>query len=151
MYSLSNRVVAGAVGDHGDQWGGDVTVVRHGLRAGVAVELPPGPVAHLRRPGLSAEHDALLEQRRQRHRVIERARFDLCKQAFPPMNHGGYSRTLAPAVPSTLVVFGAIKTMSFAEVLVRDRSACPACGTTYVGPSAGFGANQRPRERSPSS
>ena len=61
VYPLGDAVVAGPVSDHRHQGCRDVTVVRHCLRPGVAVEFSAGPVTHLLRPGLPAKHDALLQ------------------------------------------------------------------------------------------
>ena len=54
-------VVAGAVGDHRHHRCGNVTVVRHRVRPGVTVQFPAGPAPHPLRPGLPAEHDAVLQ------------------------------------------------------------------------------------------
>ncbi len=49
---------------------------------GVTVQFPAGPVTHLLRPGLPAEHDALPQERRQRHRVVNHLRLDLREQTI---------------------------------------------------------------------
>jgi hypothetical protein len=72
---------------------GNVAVVRQVIRPDVTVKFPAGPVAHLLRPGLLTEQDALLQRRRQRHSVIVNTGLDLREEHVPPMSHGSHFRT----------------------------------------------------------
>jgi hypothetical protein len=77
---LGDGVTAGHVGDPRRQGRGHVTVIRYCLRPGIPVQLLAGPGPHRLRPGQPSEHDAILQQRRQRHRLIRYVFRDLRQQ-----------------------------------------------------------------------
>ena len=59
---LGHGVIAGPVGDHCHYGCGNVTVVGRWVWPGITVQFLAGPVPHLLRSGLPAEHDALLQR-----------------------------------------------------------------------------------------